>query len=157
MAEPDPTPIDPQDLAAAGLRLRIEDAVATITLDRPHRRNAMTGRTWTTLAHIGQSLPASVRIVVITGEGPSFSSGIDLAMFSPEGVEGERSLMALVGDGTDHAAFDAVIAGYQAGLTWLRRPDIVSIAAVRGHAIGAGFQLALPATCGSSPTTRRSA
>ena len=35
------------------------------------------------------------------------------------------------------------IAGCQAGFTWLRDPEIVSIAAVRGHAIGAGFQLAL--------------
>jgi enoyl-CoA hydratase/carnithine racemase len=38
---------------------------------------------------------------------------------------------------------EAVIAGYQDGFTWLRRPDLVSVAAVQGHAIGAGFQLAL--------------
>ena len=37
----------------------------------------------------------------------------------------------------------AVIASYQAGFSWLRRPQFVSIAAVQGHAIGAGFQLAL--------------
>ncbi len=35
------------------------------------------------------------------------------------------------------------IAGYQAGYRWLRNPRFVSIAAVQGHAIGAGFQLAL--------------
>jgi enoyl-CoA hydratase/carnithine racemase len=35
------------------------------------------------------------------------------------------------------------IASYQAGFSWLRRPDLISIAAVQGHAIGAGFQLAL--------------
>src|SRR5262249_59140551 len=35
------------------------------------------------------------------------------------------------------------IAEFQAGFTWLGRPDVVSIAAVQGHAIGAGFQLAL--------------
>ena len=35
------------------------------------------------------------------------------------------------------------IARFQEGFSWLRRPDLVSIAAVRGHAIGAGFQLAL--------------
>jgi enoyl-CoA hydratase/carnithine racemase len=38
---------------------------------------------------------------------------------------------------------DAVIAGYQNGFGWLRRPDLVTIAAVQGHAVGAGFQLAL--------------
>jgi enoyl-CoA hydratase/carnithine racemase len=35
------------------------------------------------------------------------------------------------------------IAGFQSAFTWLRRPSLVSIAAVQGHAIGAGFQLAL--------------
>ncbi|PSK98160.1 enoyl-CoA hydratase/carnithine racemase [Murinocardiopsis flavida] len=131
-------------LAAAGLRLHIDGAVATITLARPERRNAMTGRTWTELARIGRTLPDTVRVVVVAGDGPSFSAGIDLAMFSPAGVEGERSLHSLVGAGPEQrAAFDAVIAEFQAGFTWLRRPDIVSVAAVRGHAIGAGFQLAL--------------
>jgi enoyl-CoA hydratase/carnithine racemase len=37
----------------------------------------------------------------------------------------------------------ATIATYQAGFSWLRRPDLVTVAAVQGHAIGAGFQLAL--------------
>ncbi|GAB3499715.1 enoyl-CoA hydratase/isomerase family protein [Nocardiopsis coralliicola] len=129
---------------AAGLKIRQDGEVLHIALNRPERRNAMTGRTWTTLAHVGQHLPDAVRIVVITGEGPSFSSGIDLAMFSSEGVPGEESLMANVGPGADQrAALDAGIAAYQEGFTWLRRNDIVSIAAVRGHAIGAGFQLAL--------------
>jgi enoyl-CoA hydratase/carnithine racemase len=36
-----------------------------------------------------------------------------------------------------------VLASYQAGFSWLRRPDLVSVAAVQGHAVGAGFQLAL--------------
>jgi enoyl-CoA hydratase/carnithine racemase len=35
------------------------------------------------------------------------------------------------------------IAGFQSGFTWLRNPSLVTIAAVQGHAIGAGFQLAL--------------
>jgi enoyl-CoA hydratase/carnithine racemase len=35
------------------------------------------------------------------------------------------------------------IAFYQEGFSWLRRPDLITIAAVHGHAIGAGFQLAL--------------
>ncbi|RCV48290.1 enoyl-CoA hydratase/isomerase family protein [Marinitenerispora sediminis] len=138
-----PTPTT-EELAAAGLRLEIDGPVATITLARPERRNAMTGRTWTMLAHIGHSLPPSVRIVVITGAGPSFSAGIDLAMFGPDDVDGEPSLLRTIRERPeDRAAVEAVIAGYQAGFLWLRRPGIVSVAAVRGHAIGAGLQLAL--------------
>jgi enoyl-CoA hydratase/carnithine racemase len=43
----------------------------------------------------------------------------------------------------DDTALDARIAGYQEAFSWLRRPRLVSIAAVQGHAVGAGFQLAL--------------
>ena len=75
-------------------------------------------------------------------------------MFTPEGVPGEGSL------DRPRRRSDAQAARwhrrYQAGFTWLRRPEFVSVAAVRGHAIGAGFQLALPATSGSPPTTRSS-
>jgi enoyl-CoA hydratase/carnithine racemase len=138
------TPPTEDELARAGLRLAVEGPVARITISRPERRNAMTGRTWTTLAHIGQTLSAAVRIVVIAGEGDIFSAGIDLNMFTPEGVDGERSIVAGLADGSaDTADLEGYIAELQAGFLWLRRPDLVTIAAVRGHAIGAGFQLAL--------------
>jgi enoyl-CoA hydratase/carnithine racemase len=50
--------------------------------------------------------------------------------------------MAEITGRSDADAAD-VIAAYQAGFSWLRRPEFVSVAAVRGHAVGAGFQLAL--------------
>jgi enoyl-CoA hydratase/carnithine racemase len=62
-------------------------------------------------------------------------------MFTPEGVPGEGSFTDLPLDDDIRAA--ELVASYQAGFSWLRRPELVSIAAVRGHAIGAGFQLAL--------------
>ncbi|PDP84467.1 enoyl-CoA hydratase [Glycomyces fuscus] len=133
-----------EELSRARLRLVVEGPVARVTISRPDRRNAMTGRTWTTLAHIGQTLPEDVRIVVIDGDGDIFSAGIDLGMFSPEGVDGERSMVAGLADGTaSDAEVQDYIAGLQEGFLWLRRPDLVTVAAVRGHAIGAGFQLAL--------------
>lgn len=136
----DPVMPSADELAAVGLRLGVDGAVATITLARPERRNAMTGGTWRTLARIGDALPPDVRIVVIRGDGPSFSAGIDLRMFSPEGVPGEEPVLR-PGGGPDELERDIEV--LQRGYTWLRRPEIVSIAAVHGHAIGAGFQLAL--------------
>ena len=126
------------ELASSGLHLHIDDAVATVTLNRPERRNAMTPGTWQGLAAIGASLPGRVRVVVVRGAGPSFSAGIDLRMFAPEGVPGEERAPR-----ADEPGFEDWIARCQAGFTWLRDPAIVSVAAVQGHAIGAGCQLAL--------------
>lgn len=72
-----------------------------------------------------------MRLVVVRGEGVSFSAGLDRAQF---GVLGEL--------GRDPDA-ESRIAGFQEAFTWLGSPDLVSVAAVQGHAIGAGFQLAL--------------
>src|ERR1035438_7863957 len=127
-------------LARAGLRLDIgvpAPGAATITLDRSERRSAMPPGVGRGLAAIGLALPPEVRVVVVQGAGPSFSAGIDLRLFTPEGVPGE----SLVGAGDP--GFEEWIASVQAGFTWLRDPAITSVAAVRGHAIGAGFQLAL--------------
>lgn len=109
-----------------------------MTLTRPRRRNAMTPATWRGLAAIGHSLPPSVRAVVVRGEGPSFSAGIDLRLLGDEGVPGEEPLPSPADPG-----FEDWIASVQEGFGWLRRPSLVSVAAVHGHAIGAGFQLAL--------------
>jgi enoyl-CoA hydratase/carnithine racemase len=128
----------PAELAARGLSLVIDGAVATVTLTRPERRNAMTPGTWHGLAAIGASLPAAVRVVVVRGAGPSFSAGIDLRMFSAEGVPGEERPPTAAEPG-----FEDWVASIQAGYLWLRDPAIVSVAAVQGHAIGAGCQLAL--------------
>jgi enoyl-CoA hydratase/carnithine racemase len=129
---------DLADLTGTGLELTIDGSVATVTLSRPERRNAMTPGMWRGLARAGAALPDDIRVVVIRGAGPSFCAGIDLRMFTAEGVPGEER-----NPGAADQGFGDSIAGFQAGYTWLRDPSFVSIAAVQGHAIGAGFQLAL--------------
>jgi enoyl-CoA hydratase/carnithine racemase len=128
------------DLGTDGVKLSVSASgdVATVTLTRREVRNAMTPSMWHALARIPGKLPGDVRVVVVTGAGPSFCAGIDLRMFTPEGVPGEDRGVSAADPG-----FDAQLARYQAGFRWLRDPAFVSIAAVRGHAIGAGFQLAL--------------
>lgn len=124
-----------------GVRLTVDDAIATVTLTNPAKRNAQSPALWRALTEAGRLLPGSVRVVVLRGEGKSFSAGLDRQMLSPEGIEGEPSFLDLARG--DDAELDATIAVYQEAFTWWRRGDIVSIAAVQGHAIGAGFQLAL--------------
>jgi enoyl-CoA hydratase/carnithine racemase len=124
-------------ITAAGLHLDISDAVATVTLDRPDKRNAQTPAMWHALAAIGEQLPETTRVVVVRGAGHSFSAGLDRAMLDPATGDVARLL-----DESDEAISKA-IDGYQQGFIWLRDPRFVSIAAVQGYAIGAGFQLAL--------------
>ena len=124
-----------------GLRFRVEGPVATITLSRPETRNAQSPAMWTALREIERAMPDDVRVVVINAEGKSFSSGLDRRMWTPEGVPGEMSFLEMEGLSDDKVA--EVISGYQSAFTWLRRPELITIAAVQGHAIGAGFQLAL--------------
>lgn len=132
---------DADTLGRARLVLALEGPVATITLSCPERRNSQTPSMWRALAEIGAHLPDEVRVVVLKGAGASFSAGLDVGLLTPDGVEGEESVAALM-HGSDDDVLDAIDV-YQRGFTWLRDPRFVTIAQVHGHAIGAGFQLAL--------------
>ncbi|HEY0700583.1 MAG TPA: enoyl-CoA hydratase/isomerase family protein [Micromonospora sp.] len=121
-----------------GLRLECDGPVATVTLCRPDVLNAQTPTMWRAMAEFSRALPADVRVVVVRGEGRAFSAGLDLSV---AGGQGEESLAALTALSAEECADR--IAEFQAGFNWLHRPDLISVAAVQGHAIGAGFQLAL--------------
>lgn len=128
-------------LDESGVRLEVDDAVATVTLTNAEKRNAQSPAMWRALAEAGRVLPGSVRVVVLRGEGKSFSAGLDRQAFTPEGFEGEPSFLDMGKGPTEET--ERLIERYQEAFTWWRRNDIVSVAAVQGHAIGAGFQLAL--------------
>jgi enoyl-CoA hydratase len=112
--------------------------VGTLTLARPGKRNAQNPLMWRELAHLGAELlgAADLRCLVVTGEGPSFSAGIDL-------VEGLAGAVASWADAPDdpqtRRAGEAAVNTF----SWIPRLDCASVAAVNGHAYGAGLQLAL--------------
>jgi enoyl-CoA hydratase/carnithine racemase len=140
---PEASPPGPlvEQAGAAGLRLELTGHRLDVVLADPQRRNAQTPATWRALAAVGAWAADAVAVVVIRAEGPSFSAGLDRRAFAPGGLPGEPGLVELAG--LDPPALDATIASFQAGFTVWRRAPFVSIAAVQGHAVGAGFQLAL--------------
>jgi len=123
------------------VRIERRDDVVHVTLVNPATRNAQTPATWRRLASVPGLLTPEDRAVVLSAEGPSFSAGLDRRMLTTEGVPGEESLLSLAT--YDDAAIDAFIQQAQAAFAWWRRVPQITVALVQGHAIGAGFQLAL--------------
>jgi enoyl-CoA hydratase/carnithine racemase len=86
------------DATAELVRYAVADAVATITLDSQHNRNALSRRLVTELfAHLeAAEADDAVRVVLIRAEGRVFCSGADLSEASAEGMEvGARRIVDL--------------------------------------------------------------
>ena len=133
--------VDAGLLDAGGVQLALDGPLATITLHRPEVLNAQTPATWAALRGIGEALSPEVRVVVVRGSGRAFSAGLDRSLFTAGDGEGGPGLMSIATMPAERA--DAVIAEFQRAFSWLRDPARVTVAGVQGHAIGAGFQLAL--------------
>ncbi|WP_030165084.1 enoyl-CoA hydratase/isomerase family protein [Spirillospora albida] len=111
---------------------RRPDGIAVLTLNEPDRRNAMTDEMtalWKS-AMAGLRADPELRCVVVTGAGSAFTSGGDLSWLA------EKNAVAVP------ALRDRMLAFYR---TWLgvRALEVPTIAAVNGHAVGAGLCLAL--------------
>ncbi|WP_298835215.1 enoyl-CoA hydratase/isomerase family protein [uncultured Piscinibacter sp.] len=111
------------------------DGVAWVRLCRPEARNAIDDDMDAALARAWQQFEsdASVRVAVLHGEGPAFCAGADLKSVIPRWADATPAMLRA-----------NVACGLGGGLTRgrhrLRKPVI---AAVHGHAVGAGFELAL--------------
>ncbi|MCW2780578.1 MAG: short chain enoyl-CoA hydratase / Enoyl-CoA hydratase [Marmoricola sp.] len=117
----------------AFLRLeRPSDGVAVLTLDDPSRRNVMSDEMTESWVRAIDSLAADrdLRVVVVTGEGTAFTSG------------GNTGWIASEPDATVDHLRTRMMAFYRGWLS-IRRLEVPTIAAVNGHAIGAGLCLAL--------------
>jgi enoyl-CoA hydratase/carnithine racemase len=125
----------------SALRTELSEGVLTVTLANPRNRNAQGPHLWRDLAAIGDELDPSVRAIVLGAEGPSFSAGMDRRMLTPSGIPGQGSMLEFAA--MPPADFDTLIATFQRAFSWWRRSPVVTVAAVGGHAVGAGFQLAL--------------
>ncbi len=124
-----------------GVRIERAGELLRVVLTNPDARNAQTPATWRRLASIPELLDESIRAIVLTAEGKSFSAGLDRRMLTPDGVPGEESILTVSGGSPE--IVEDFIKQAQSAFVWWRAVSQVTIAFVQGHAIGAGFQLAL--------------
>ena len=122
-----------------------ERGLAEVWLTRPEIRNAQTMATWASLARAAEIIgeEPDLSVVVLRGTGDDFSAGLDLRMLRGTAPAGEGDLRDLLIKGD--AEVMRVIAGFQRGFSCWRELPAIVVAVVTGHAIGAGFQLALAA------------
>ncbi|WP_329261866.1 enoyl-CoA hydratase/isomerase family protein [Streptomyces sp. NBC_01478] len=102
----------------------VTDSVATVVVHHPGKRNAMTTEMWRSLPPLLDSLSAdpAVRALVLTGEGGTFCAGADISTLRESAGEAQGL---------------AVLA--EEALAAFPKP---TLAAVRGHCVGGGAQLA---------------
>jgi enoyl-CoA hydratase/carnithine racemase len=107
-----------------------DGAVAVLTINRPAKRNAMTAGMWATLPDrlAGLVDDPAVRVLVVTGAGPSFCAGADIADLLG-GADPEDPMADVRRDNL----------AAQAALRAFPRP---TVAAIRGHCIGGGVEIA---------------
>jgi enoyl-CoA hydratase/carnithine racemase len=121
----------------------ITDHVADVRMVRADKRNALDNAMFSALAEAGEQLKSEpgVRAVVISGEGSSFCAGLDFSSFQ-QLASNDRP----AADGNPVAQRDGRIThlGQQVCWVWQELPVPV-IAAVHGHALGGGIQIALGA------------
>ncbi len=127
-----------------------ERGVADVRMNRPEKRNALDTAMFTGLRDAGEELKGmpNVRVVVLSGEGSSFCAGLDFSSFNAM-ASGERTGDADQPAETDESPSTPTSGGIthlgqQVAWVWQELPVPV-IAAVHGHALGGGIQIALGA------------
>jgi enoyl-CoA hydratase/carnithine racemase len=123
------------------VRIEVADHVATVTLTRPDKHNALDGAMFQGIAGAIDEVARTpgVRAVVLCGEGKSFCSGLDVAsMMNPESpVSMDELLERTYGGGRANLA-------QQVCTGWIDLPVPV-VAALHGNVFGGGLQIALGA------------
>lgn len=130
------------------VQITITDGVADVRMVRADKRNALDGKMFAALAAAGERLKTEpgVRAVVLSGAGGSFCAGLDFGSFQAMS-SGERPAAATDEQASNPGAMQEgriTHLGQQVCWVWQEVPVPV-IAAVHGHALGGGIQIALGA------------
>lgn len=116
--------VDPGD-RVDGLRVEVDGPIATLVLDRPAKRNAVTYEMWLGIGAACDRLAGDpgVRLLVVRGEGEHFCAGADIGGLGAVPIEVYRAA---------NAAADEALAAFP-------KP---SVAVIRGSCVGGGVEVA---------------
>src|SRR5690348_14283480 len=130
------TQVDAASVSGDPALLRIEGAIATITLNRPNAFNSIDLSIAKKLEQLSADVEASdeIRVLVVEGEGRAFCAGGDLQTIGRAAAA--DTIAPVVGELLQH---------YHAFITTLRRMPKIVLASVHGSAAGAGLSLAFVA------------
>lgn len=124
--------------------ISIEDGIADLRMNRADKRNALDNAMFTSLAAAGEYLKtlSDLRAVVLSGDGASFCAGLDFGSFQAM-AQGSSGQGGSVNAG---AMTDGRITHLAQQVCWVwQEVPVPVIAAVHGHALGGGMQIALGA------------
>jgi 2-(1,2-epoxy-1,2-dihydrophenyl)acetyl-CoA isomerase len=113
------------------VKVEFKDHLAVVTIDRSQRRNALTAAVCIELAQAIRDAAEKARVVVLTGAGSAFCAG------------GDFQELARYAAGDPKEAAKGLYDGFQGMIRAIREVPVPVIAAVNGHAMGAGMDLAL--------------
>ena len=118
----------------------MEGGIATLTMNRPEARNALSREMMVGLAEALPRLAAdpAVRLLILTGAGGAFCSGGDVKGFAARNVAGAAAAAT--------ATFDQKVTDLRARMEvsrWLHEMPKPTLAVIPGPAAGAGLSLAL--------------
>lgn len=118
------------------LEIEHEDRVATLWLNRPEKRNALSEDMWRDIPEAVRELDADegVRVLVLAGRGPAFSVGIDIAMLASLQPEGRSVAEA------NHRLYRTILRLQETASCFAEASKPV-VAAVHGYCLGAGLDL----------------
>jgi enoyl-CoA hydratase/carnithine racemase len=130
--------------------ISIADGVADVKFNRADKRNALDGAMFVAIAEAGERLKTEpgLRAVVLSGDGASFCAGLDFSSFQAMAGDDQPSTdrPPAEGDSSPGAMTDGRITHLAQQICWVwQEVPVPVIAAVHGHALGGGLQIALGA------------
>lgn len=133
--------------------ISVVDGIADVKMNRADKRNALDNAMFTSLNAAGEYLKKldGLRVVVLSGDGASFCAGLDFSSFAQMAEAGAKANAAdnkpdKKTDMNAGAMVDGRITHMAQQVCWVwQEVPVPVIAAVHGHALGGGIQIALGA------------